>query len=210
MNNNGFKKVNLIPSSYFLTKKLNVITIIALVVCVCIVLTVSVFSVSQFFKLNSAKEELKTAQDIIQKADFVTLENLKTRYETLQSASDAGNVNTIPSVYEDMTDFLTSIVKNMPKDMRIKNINGEFLNSGVYSYSFEFASKERNTIPTFLQKIQNEETLKYVNVSAITLTDSEVNVNTEDTSDIVDDTVQQDEKGDWVFTLVVKTKGGAE
>ena len=210
MNNNGMKKVNLIPSSYFLDKKLNVIRSVVAILCACAVLVVSGISVAQIFKLKSVENDLAEANKIIAEADFATLENLKTRYETLQSASDAGNFNTIPNVYEDMTDFLTSIVKNMPNGMKLKRIEGEFTNAGVYSYSFEFSAKERNIIPSFLQGIQNEPTLKYVNVSAITLNNSEVEVGNGNASDIVENTVQQSATGDWIFTLVVKTKGGAE
>lgn len=210
MNNNGMKKVNLIPSSYFLDKKLNVIRSVVAILCACAVLVVSGISVAQFFKLNSVEKDLEEANKIIAEADFATLENLKTRYETLQSASDAGNFNTIPNIYEDMTDFLTSIVKNMPKGMTLQRIEGEFTNAGVYSYSFEFSAKERSAIPAFLQGIQNEQSLKYVNVSAITLNNTEVEVGDGSASDIVEDTVHQSASGDWIFTLVVKTKGGAE
>ena len=106
--------------------------------------------------------------------------------------------------YEDMTDFLTCVVENMPATMKLNSIDGEFTTAGVYSYSFSFSSSERSTIAKFLQDLQNEEILKFVNVSAITLTGGETSA--EDT----DQTVTQGSDGLWDFTLVVKTKGGAQ
>lgn len=207
----NFKKVNLVPNSYFLLKKLNIIQYIALGIAVFAILIVSIFSFSQVIKLGDIEKQVDEANQTIARADFATRDALKQRYETLLAANDAGNFNTIPNVYEDMTDFLSCIVENMPASMTVENINGEFTGSGVYSYSFAFSSKERSTIAPFLQSLQEEELLKYVNISAITLDGAEVNVGdgSNTSGEVVDDTVQQAEDC-WKFTLVIKTKGGAQ
>ncbi len=207
----NFKKVNLVPSSYFLLKKLNIIQYVALGIAVFAILIVSIFSFSQVIKLGDIEKQVDEANQTIARADFATRDALKQRYETLLAANDAGNFNTIPNVYEDMTDFLSCIVENMPASMTVENINGEFTGSGVYSYSFAFSSKERSTIAPFLQSLQEEELLKYVNISAITLDGAEVNVGdgNNTSGEVVDDTVQQAEDC-WKFTLVIKTKGGAQ
>jgi len=206
----NFKKVNLVPNSYFLLKKLNIIQYVALGIAVFAILIVSIFSFSQIIKLNDVEKQVDEANQTIARADFATRDALKQRYETLLAANDAGNFNTIPNVYEDMTDFLSCIVENMPENMTVENINGEFTGSGVYSYSFAFSSKERSTIAPFLQSLQEEEILKYVNISAITLSGGEVDVGEGNNSgDVVDDTVQKTEDS-WKFTLVIKTKGGAQ
>ena len=71
-------------------------------------------------------------------------------------------------------------------------------------------TKERSTIAPFLQSLQEEEILKYVNISAITLSGGEVDVGEGNSSgDVVDDAVQKTEDS-WKFTLVIKTKGGAQ
>lgn len=209
----NFKKVNLVPSSYFLLKKLNILQYVALGISVLAIVIVSIFSFSQMIQLKDIEKQVDEANQTIARADFATRDALKQRYETLLAANDAGNFNTIPNVYEDMTDFLTCIVKNMPNSMIVESINGEFTGSGVYSYSFAFSSKERSTIAPFLQALQQEEILKYVNISAITLDGGEVNVgdgnNNAPSDSVVDDTVQKEEDS-WKFTLVIKTKGGAQ
>lgn len=229
MDNKGFKKVNLVPKSYFLLKKLNIVQYVAIGIALVAILITSFVSVSQIFKFNDVENQVSEANQIIARADFAKRDSLKTRLEYLKAAGDAGNFNTIPNVYEDMTDFLTCIVRNMPETMIVENIDGEFTMAGVYSYSFAFTSTERSTIAPFLQALQSEETLKYVNISAITLdgdeidisggennTDTEPDVSTTpdtdpdtDPSDVVDDAVQEAE-GTWKFTLVIKTKGGVQ
>lgn len=211
--NGNFKKVNLVPNSYFLLKKLNIIQYVALGIAAVAILVVSIFSFSQVVALKDVEKQVDEANQTIARADFATRDALKQRYETLLSANDAGNFNTIPNVYEDMTDFLTCIIHNMPSTMTVENIDGEFTGAGVYSYSFAFSSTERSTIAPFLQSLQEEEILKYVNISAITLDGGETNINGENgnnnTGDVIDDTVQQTEDS-WKFTLVIKTKGGAQ
>ena len=215
--NNNTKKVNLVPSSYFLEKKLKVVQIVALCFCSLIILFVTGLCAVKHFEVKAEEKKIAEANKIIAEADFATLESLKTRYETLLNASDAGNFNTIPNIYEDMTDFLTCIVSNMPECMSLDSINGEFTGAGVYSYTFEFKSSDRAQISPFLQKLQNEEILKFVNISAISLQggtqDGTVqlpeNNSGNNSGDITDDITQQDENGLWAFSLVIKTKGGA-
>lgn len=204
MNNNGFKKVNLIPQSFFLLKQLKTIRLVSIILGLVILLAMTCMCFTRTVKLSGVEKEIKEANKIIAEADFETLNELKLRLETLQNATDSGNFNSIPNVYEDMTDFLTCVVKNMPATMKLNSIDGEFTTAGVYSYSFSFSSSERSTIAKFLQDLQNEEILKFVNVSAITLTGGETSA--EDT----DQTVTQGSDGLWDFTLVVKTKGGAQ
>jgi hypothetical protein len=107
-----------------------------------------------------------------------------------------------------MTDFLSCIVKNMPKSMRLDSIEGNFNATGVYSYSFAFTSSERESIPAFLKSLQNEEILKYVNVSAITSDGGETQMNGSSSEDIANSATSQGQDGTWKFTLVIKTKGG--
>ena len=211
MNNNGLKKVNLVPQSFFLQKQLKVIQIVVMIFSICALLLVSSLCLIKTTELTNVNKDVKEAEKIIAEADFTTLQNLKNRLDALQAASDAGNFNTIPNVYEDMTDFLTCVVKNMPSTMKLDSIDGEFTTNGVYSYSFSFSSSERSTIPKFLQDLQNESILKYVNVSAITLSGGETSVgNGSNSENVTDETVKQDASGNWTFTLVVKTKGGVE
>lgn len=211
MNNNGLKKVNLVPQSFFLQKQLKVIQLVVIIFSVFALLLVTSLCFIKTTELTSVNKEVKNAEKIIAEADFTTLQNLKNRLDALQAASDAGNFNTIPNVYEDMTDFLTCVVKNMPSTMKLDSIDGEFTTNGVYSYSFSFSSSERGTIPKFLQDLQNESILKYVNVSAITLSGGETSVgNGTNSENVTNETVQQDASGNWTFTLVVKTKGGVE
>lgn len=206
---NGFKKVNLVPNSYFLMKKLNILQYVALGIALLAISVISVISFIQMGEVSSLEKKIEESNQIIARADFATRDQLKSRYENLLAANDAGNFNTIPNVYEDMTDFLTCIIKNMPSTMSVESIDGEFTGAGVYSYSFAFSAKDRSTIPVFLQDLQNEELLKYVNISAITLSGGEVNVGDGTNNGVVDDAVQQ-EDGSWKFTLVIKTKGGAQ
>ena len=215
---NGFKKVNLVPSGYFWEKKLKVGQILTLSVCALVILFVGSLCLFKNFEVNRTENKVSEANKIIAEADFATLENLKTRYETLLNANDAGNFNAIPNIYEDMTDFLTCIVSNMPVTMTLNTINGEFTNAGVYSYTFEFKSTDRAVIAPFLQKLQNEEILKYVNISAISLNSNKntdkkpnqggtVQLPNDNSDTIIDDIVQQN-NGFWEFSLVIKTRGG--
>lgn len=208
---NGFKKVNLVPNSYFLMKKLNILQYVALGISLVAIAVISVISFVQMGEVSSLEKKIEESNQIIARADFATRDQLKQRYENLLAASDAGNFNTIPNVYEDMTDFLTCIIKNMPSSMIVENIDGEFTGSGVYSYSFAFSAKDRSSIPVFLEDLQNEEILKYVNISAITLSGGEVNVGdgAANPDGVVDDAVQKQDDS-WKFTLVIKTKGGAQ
>ena len=212
MNKGNLKKVNLIPKSFFLLKKLNVIQFIALGIGLVAILVTSVFCFAKMGELKTAQDDVRDANKIIAEADFATLQSLKTRYDNLKNANDAGNFNTIPNIYEDMTDFLACIVKNMPETMSLNSIEGEFTGAGVYAYSFSFSSTERSTIPVFLQQLQNEEILKYVNISAITLEEEQVDINNGNgnMNDVTDDAVTQDKEGKWEFTLVIKTRGGAQ
>lgn len=217
---NNTKKVNLVPSAFFLEKKLKVAQIIIICVCLLGILVSSSVWLLKTFEVKSMEKKVTEANQIIARADFATLESLKARHETLLNASDASNFNTIPNVYEDMTDFLTCIVGNMPECMTLDSINGDFTSAGVYSYTFEFKSSDRAQISPFLQKLQSEEILKYVNISAINLTGGATNGNqgngTPPTQNPdgnsggnLDDITQQDENGLWAFSLVIKTKGGA-
>ena len=195
------KKVNLIPSSYFLSKKLNVLQVVDVIISVIALLAVSAVAIAKIMEVNSLTEEVDTSNRIIAQADFKTRDQLKKRVEDLEAATDTGNFNNIPTKYEEMTEFITCIMTYKPETMTLTKVEGEFTGTGVYSYSFSFSAEDRATIPTFLENLQNEEILKYVNISAIEL--GEV---TSGSATSTDPAAPQA----WLFTLTIKSKGGAK
>lgn len=205
--NNGLKKVNLLPKSVSQMKTWGIIQVITIVFCLLTILGTLGFWGFEAIALSNLETQISEQQSTINSADFERRNELENRYNALLAASDSGNFNTIPVIYEDMTDFLSCIVENMPKSMKLENISGNFTAEGVYSYTFAFKCTERNSIPNFLKALQKEETLKYVNISAIT-SEGSTNVNSNNSQDVVDQSTTQNSDGTWKFTLVIKSKGG--
>ena len=195
----NFKKVNLVPSSLQLMKKIKMGQTFAIIAAIIVVLSFTALCGYKMYQANKADKELKQIELTISEARFDELKELQAQFDLLVGSTQSGNNNVIPNINGlDMTDFLTYIVKHMPDTMKLNSIDGELSNSAEYSYSFAFSSTERGTIPTFLSNLQNEPNLRNINVSAI--------VSSGGSSDtITDNTVQQTANG-WNFTLVVKAK----
>lgn len=204
--NISLKKVNLIPGSLQLMKKLKVFQIIAIIVSACIVLSFSGFCVFKVISVKKTEAQIEEMNTIISEARFSELEELRERYELLSSQSQSGQNNVIPNINGlDMTDFLTYIMKHMPAGTKLESIDGQLSNSAEYGYSFNFTSSQRNTIAKFLSDLQNEPNLKNINISAITNNGS----TSQEITD-VNNTVQKTNNGNWSFTLSIKAKADSQ
>lgn len=203
----NFKKVNLVPSSLQLMKKLKVGQIVAFIVAIAIVLTFTGICGFKIFATKNAENDLYEVEKIISEARFDELKELQAQYDLLRGSTQTGNNNIIPNINGlDMTDFLTYIVKHMPETMKLQSVDGELSNSAEYSYSFAFFSSERSTIPTFLTNLQNEPNLRNINISAIVSSGSATNNAGNNTSNTITDNTVQQTSGGWTFTIVVKAK----
>lgn len=208
--NAGGKKVNLIPSSYFLSKRLNVLQVVAIAISLLAVLVVSGISLGKVIEVNKLTKDVDESNSIIARADFKTRDQLQKRLKDLQEAANTENFNNIPTKYEEMTEFVACIMNNKPETMTLTKIDGEFTGTGVYSYAFSFCAEDRATIPPFLEKLQNEEILKYVNISAIELEPEKNGAGSSSNNTANNTQIDAVETAEgWLFTLTLKSKGGA-